>query len=211
MFSCKPVYPPVTGWLEVGLSTEALQYLYNRIADAKGSAKGDLAGHISSSLELEDKDNWFTNNVLIGCANEYNQKFPYAPKRINTVGVNKLVLNGFWVNQQKEHEFNPSHNHGGVFSFVVSIKIPTNSEEQNNQDFLKEVNDSVASDFEMSYIDTSGAVTSYMYKMNPDMEGNMLFFPSTFRHGVYPFYNCKEDRISISGNLYYDKATDENT
>ena len=51
MFSCKPVYPPVTGWLEVGLSTEALQYLYNRIADAKGSAKGDLAGHISSSLE----------------------------------------------------------------------------------------------------------------------------------------------------------------
>ena len=91
------------------------------------------------------------------------------------------------------------------------IKIPTNSEEQNNQDFLKEVNDSVASDFEMSYIDTSGAVTSYMYKMNPDMEGNMLFFPSTFRHGVYPFYNCKEDRISISGNLYYDKATDENT
>ena len=64
MFSCKPVYPPVTGWLEVGLSTEALQYLYDRIAEAKGSAKGHLAGHISSSLDLEDKDNWFFNNTI---------------------------------------------------------------------------------------------------------------------------------------------------
>ena len=83
------------------------------------------------------------------------------------------------------------------------MKIPTISKDQNNKDFLRDVNNSVASDFEMSYIDTSGVITSYIYKMNPDMEGNMLFFPSSFRHGVYPFYDCNEDRISISGNLYY--------
>jgi hypothetical protein len=202
MFSCRPVCPPVTGWMEVGLNKEVIGYLWDRISVASGSAKGQLAGHISSSLDLVDKDNYFSN-ILIGCANQYNKHFPYTPKKLNHMKVDGLKLNGFWVNRQKQHEFNPSHDHGGVFSFVVWMKIPTSSAEQNSQGFLKEVHNSVASDFEMSYIDTSGVISSYIYKMNPDMEGNMLFFPSSFRHGVYPFYNSEEDRVSISGNLYY--------
>tara|TARA_B100000927_G_scaffold282466_1_gene269123 strand:+ start:5714 stop:6325 length:612 start_codon:yes stop_codon:yes gene_type:complete len=202
MFSCNPVYPPVTGWLEVGLSKEVVNYLWSRIDKAQGSAKGNLAGHISSSLDLVDENKYF-ENILLGCVQNYTQQFPYTPKKLNHMKIEGLKLNGFWVNYQKEHEFNPSHDHGGVFSFVVWMKIPTISKDQNNKDFLRDVNNSVASDFEMSYIDTSGVITSYIYKMNPDMEGNMLFFPSSFRHGVYPFYDCNEDRISISGNLYY--------
>jgi len=37
--------------------------------------------------------------------------------------------------------------------------------------------------------------------MSPDMEGTMLFFPANLKHIVYPFYDCKEERISISGNI----------
>ena len=37
--------------------------------------------------------------------------------------------------------------------------------------------------------------------MNPDNEGTMLFFPSELLHGVNPFYNCSDDRVSISGNV----------
>ena len=37
--------------------------------------------------------------------------------------------------------------------------------------------------------------------MNPEMEGTMLFFPSKLSHEVFPFFNCDEDRISISGNI----------
>ena len=66
--------------------------------------------------------------------------------------VDGLKLNGFWVNKQKPHEYNPYHDHGGVFSFVVWMKIPTFSAEQNSQGFLKEVHNSVASDFELSLI-----------------------------------------------------------
>ena len=29
----------------------------------------------------------------------------------------------------------------------------------------------------------------------------MLFFPSSLNHAVYPFYDCDEDRVSISGNI----------
>ena len=38
----------------------------------------------------------------------------------------------------------------------------------------------------------------------PDMAGRLLFFPANLRHQVYPFYNCGDDRISISGNICLD-------
>ena len=47
----------------------------------------------------------------------------------------------------------------------------------------------------------TGQVTDYTYAMNSDMEGTMLLFPAKLTHQVYPFYNCDEDRISISGNI----------
>ena len=37
--------------------------------------------------------------------------------------------------------------------------------------------------------------------MSPKMEGTMLFFPANLKHIVYPFYDCKKERISISGNI----------
>ena len=37
--------------------------------------------------------------------------------------------------------------------------------------------------------------------MSPEMEGTMIFFPAKLKHTVYPFYDCKEERISISGNI----------
>ena len=29
----------------------------------------------------------------------------------------------------------------------------------------------------------------------------MLFFPSFLRHQVFPFYECEEERVTISGNI----------
>ena len=40
--------------------------------------------------------------------------------------------------------------------------------------------------------------------MEPDLEGTMLFFPAQLQHGVYPFYESDEVRISISGNVSED-------
>ena len=39
------------------------------------------------------------------------------------------------------------------------------------------------------------------YDLNESHEGTMLFFPAKLRHQVYPFYNCDEERISVSGNI----------
>ena len=37
----------------------------------------------------------------------------------------------WWVNYQYQNEFNPQHDHTGVYSFVIWLKIPTEYDEQN--------------------------------------------------------------------------------
>ena len=113
-------------------------------------------------------------------------------------------LDNFWVNFQKQHEFNPMHNHSGVYSFVVFMKIPTDWREQHEIPFVKESNAPKASDFEFVYTDVMGNVTGYTYCLDSSFEGIMLFFPAEMMHQVYPFYNCEEERITISGNIVYD-------
>ena len=44
------------------------------------------------------------------------------------------------------------------------------------------------------------------YHLSPKDEGIMLFFPSTLYHMVHPFYDCDEERISVSGNIRIDTS-----
>ena len=86
------------------------------------------------------------------------------------------------------------------------MKIPTKHFEQNKNPISLKSNSSVISSFEFHHMDILGQMCRYTYEMNPKMEGTMLFFPSKLSHCVYPFYNCDEDRISISGNIGLNTA-----
>lgn len=208
MFESKKVVPPVTGWLELNLSDIVMNYLQERIdiaVEEDVCMKHSLAGNISKSVELKDPEGFFMKNVLIPASNQMMQEFPYATRKsVSISGVTqKLVLNDFWVNFQKQHEFNPIHDHGGLFSFVIWVKIPTHFEEQNKLPFLKGMEEPVASNFEMAFTNTDGSIKTLSYLMSEQAEGIMLFFPASAKHAVYPFYECEEERVSISGNIYY--------
>ena len=191
-----PFRPPTLGWLEVALDKEHIDYLWKCIEKAKEdnlSVKNTLAGHITNSFEMVDENDWFFNNVLVSCLNKHREVYG--------IGVESMFLESFWVNFQKQHEYNPPHNHGGDFSFVVWMKIPTRSAEQHKLEFLRGHRKPNASNFQFSYLDINGKQRQYPYLMNPSMEGMMLFFSADLIHSVNPFYECDEDRISISGNL----------
>ena len=36
----------------------------------------------------------------------------------------ELKIINAWVNFMKKHEFNPIHNHGGMFSFIIFVQVP---------------------------------------------------------------------------------------
>ena len=125
-------------------------------------------------------------------SNNVNQKLP-------------LELTDIWVNHQKKHEFNPAHNHHGLFSFVIWVQIPYTLEEEIRQSpcrRLDEFNEAGCFEFLIPSYTDSG-ISKLVIRADKRYEGKMVFFPAHLHHLVYPFYSSDEYRISVAGNLFY--------
>ena len=94
-----------------------------------------------------------------------------------------------WINIQKENEFIPNHTHDGIYSYTIWIKIPYNSDDKHT------------GNFEFTYLNTIGRLSNKIINLNKSFEGKIIMFPAKMQHVVWPFYNNKENRISISGNI----------
>ena len=208
------ISPKVTPFLQVKLDKNVIDYLWKIIDIAKTkneNYKSKLAGNISSSISLDDLNSFFYKTVCIPLVKYYREnntlRAGVDPVDQNTIlGPNtKLVLDQLWVNYQYKTEFNPYHDHSGVYSFAIWMKIPYSWEEQKKLAQFSDVNDSQirAGNFQFEYNDTIGGIKTYGYRLSPELEGIMLFFPARLRHCVYPFYEIDEPRISIAGNLSY--------
>ena len=82
------------------------------------------------------------------------------------------------------------------------MKIPTSYEEQRQLPIAKKSNsDSQISNFGFIYQDILGNIKNYYYNMEKDIEGYLVLFPSKLLHLVNPFYDCEDERITISGNI----------
>jgi len=199
----------VAGLLKAELPLNVMKRLKGYIETAQDNPSDTkslgLAGNISKSFDLVDKDGWFYQYVLIPLINKYIEIYPgYSSDSFILTNDAPYTLNRFWVNFQKENEFNPFHNHSGLWSFVVWVKIPTDWTEQHALPISANSTVPCASDFGFLYTSMMGDMQYYSYPLDKESEGHMLFFPSKLMHGVYPFYNCDEERISISGNIYYE-------
>jgi hypothetical protein len=197
------------GWLEIKLSKPVMKKLWNYIETARkipGTVNEQLAGNISESRNLEDKDDWFYQAVLSDLILQYKKSYPHYGMHIDLLEEQSTsyCLNSFWVNFQKENEFNPLHNHSGVFSFVIWVKIPTDYREQHAMPISVYSGSPSASNFEFRYTSMLGDLGYHSFFLDKESEGKMLFFPAKLMHTVYPFYSCSEERISISGNIAYD-------
>ena len=212
-----PIYFPNLGVVEIRLPEEIVSNLWKLIEESEEQPedmRDELAGNISSSLRL-DKDSPlledFNQKVVPALVNEYIQEFGSVLRHFNKSLHSSLNLESLWVNFQNKHEFNPPHDHSGVYSFVIWMQIPTSFKEQSKLpiagmgDFISDIgepqsNQSV-SNFAFTYTNILGKTEQYMYNMEKEMEACMVLFPSNLTHQVFPFYESDDVRISISGNL----------
>ena len=200
----KVISPPNIGWLEYELNSQEVDYVWKCIENKKKSIKHDLVGNISSSFSLIDRGDWFYINTIMPLIKTYKEQFGNLGRKAPISTPHPYHLSKWWVNYQKQNEFNPVHNHTGVYSFVIWMKIPYDSKKQNLKDIARESNNPQIGNFQFLYQNIIGERVGYEYQMNPNLEGTMLFFPSGLDHLVYPFYECDEERISISGNIMLD-------
>ena len=206
MKSIKCIVPQQAGWIEVELDDDEIDFLWKSIENKGQNIKSELAGQIDSSYLIFDKDNWFFKNTLESLCNSYAESFYDVGEDIPTTNRHPYFLQTMWVNYQKQTEFNPTHLHKGVYSFVIWMQIPTEYNEQKENPIAKNTNSDVISNFSFDYRDIIGEYRYHTYIMSKKMEGKMVFFPSKLTHTVYPFFNCSEDRISISGNISLDTS-----
>ena len=197
--------PANYGWLNCKLNQKELDYVWECVNSKKNNVNETLAGNISNSYALVDKNAWFFKSTLLSLLCIYEDHFtkdgfgyPQDTLSKNNTYRGIYELSTWWVNYQKQHEFNPIHDHTGVYSFVIWLKIPTEFEEQNRD----ETNNSPEkSAFSFVYHNILGQIKTELFPLGKEYEGTIVFFPSTLKHFVQPFYNCTEDRISVSGNI----------
>ena len=114
----------------------------------------------------------------------------------------KLKLKSLWVNYGQKYDFNPSHCHSGVFSFVIWVQIPFDLEEEMKR-YGPNTNETAL--FYFTYISPLGKHVTDFVPVTKDWEWRMAFFPSGLNHGVNPYYTSDDYRISISGNMYLEE------
>lgn len=204
--------PPNHGWIEIELDDRLKKHLWDCVEAAgdKKNAKPELVGQIDKSYAIEDLNNFFWKHLLSRCVDTYRQHYGCDPVKAPVKKDLVPYLDEMWVNYQNKHEYNPIHNHGGVYSFVVWLTIPT---EYQDQAKLSNASDSISnwnSCFAMHYTDSLGRLRCVKYEMGEQWRGKMLFFPASMNHEVFPYYECDDQRISISGNIWMKESTNTN-
>jgi hypothetical protein len=200
------------------LPQQMIDYLWERIDIVKKNPicrKKKLAGNISRSYELDDPQNLVIQNLYNIAFNQVDNPIMYEFMKTEITTIYRRVnneefraepyLSDLWVNFQKKGDFQPIHDHNGVFSFVIWMDIPYHFKDEGKLPFAKSSSHAKPGG-NFSFVtssDTSRTVKDYIIQMSPEMNGYCCFFPSDLCHQVYPFYTSDKDRISISGNILF--------
>ena len=189
-------------WIDTRLNEEELKFLNVIIAASNEGQKSEnwkdkLAGNVSR-CDLIDKDNWFYETTLKKLTERlFHDDWDNYRKYVidQEESPPKFEMNKFWVNYQKQHDHVPIHNHTGLYSFVIFIKIPTHWKDQHVLPMQSKSNVTTtisASDFVLVVGQENGHVKNINFPLSPEDEGRMLFFPAGLQHMVYPFTSVKK-------------------
>ena len=121
----------------------------------------------------------------------------YAQKQLN------FKYNGdCWINFQEKYEYNPIHNHTGVFSYVIWYQIPYYKEDEHRYGAGIKKDIRANNNGEFQFVHTfNNIIYETPLPIDKKMEGYMAIFPSSLNHIVYPFYTSDDYRITLSGNI----------
>ena len=108
---------------------------------------------------------------------------------------NDYIIKAMWVNYQRQHEFNPPHDHSDDLSFVIYLKVP----EEIKKEF-KEYKGKSSGPGGISFIYGEGNRQAITYQAHFPVEKDLFIFPAWLKHYVAPFKSDVE-RISVSGNI----------
>lgn len=190
------------GWYIEKVPQEILSRLGTQVDKIKNNFDNVIKINNKLIGEIEHEYNIEGDNVVYdyirAMVNEFNVHCRYFKERHVELEKNPEL----WVNFQRKYEYNPLHQHYGIFSFVIWYQIPYTFKEEQKYGYKDKP--SLHGDFSFfkpCIVGNKTDIDAINLNVDKSKEGYMVVFPASLHHGVYPFYSSDDYRISIAGNI----------
>jgi|TARA_Y100000114_G_scaffold83745_1_gene77295 hypothetical protein len=154
-----------------------------------------LAGILNKEVSYNEK----SKQLILPTLSQYIGVYDQAYQRFINKPYDKMpeyVMSSLWINYQRQHDYNPPHDHDGKLSFVIYLQIPDKLKKEN-----KEYKGKSCGPGGIQFIYGNGPRDCITYQAFFPEEGDIFIFPAWLKHYVAP-YRSKCTRISVSGNFH---------
>ena len=175
--------------------------IYQNNFDTLDPANKQLVGKIENEHSLfyggKDESKMKNHNKLTQDVIKYFMDMFRHYLNWNRIESQELHLNSIWVNEMKEHEYNPVHIHRGTLftglSSVMILSLPsTYGKEYSNEE--------VPQNGKLQILGSaSGQFAKIDYQPSLNVR-DFYIFPYDMRHCVYPFNSTNETRRTLAAN-----------
>jgi len=202
------------GYIDEKMPDDVYQIILDELDIAAGrkiAHNTKLIGNIEEQylMDFRNQINLYKlETYLRGLASIYEKKFNYMSCMGNrSMSLDQgmsfdLRLRNCWVNFMKKYEFNPIHNHSGLYSFNIFVKIPYDLKKEFDSPRTQNKDQRFPGCFSFYCGNGLGEFVPHVIHADKEWEQVILLFPSITQHCVYPFYTSDDYRITVSGNLY---------
>ena len=179
----------------------AINSLYEKNRSTLDPANKQLVGKIENEHSLfyggKDESKMKNHNRLTQDVLKYFMDMFRHYLNWNKIREYETHLNSIWVNEMKEHEYNPVHIHRGTLftglSSVMVLSLPSTYGKEYS-------NDEVPQNGKLQIL---GSASGQFAKIDfqPSLKVRDFFiFPYDMRHCVYPFNSTNETRRTLAAN-----------
>ena len=179
----------------------AINQIYEEKYHSLYPANGQLVGKIENEHSLfyngKDQTTMKNHNLLPRNVTDYFITIFKHYLAFNKIKDYDLHLNSIWVNEMKQHEYNPAHVHRGVLftglSSVMILKMPSTFGKEYSAGHVQQ----------NGRLQILGAANGQFAKIDYQPPMNLrdfYIFPYDMRHGVYPFNGTNETRRTLAAN-----------
>ena len=170
---------------------------FNNLDPANKQLVGKIQNEHSLFYGGKDESKMKNHNKLTSDVLKYFMDMFRHYLNWNKIREYDLHLNSIWVNQMKEHEYNPVHIHRGTLftglSSVMILSLPSTYGKEYS-------NDEVPQNGKLQIL---GSASGQFAKIDfqPELTVRDFFiFPYDMRHCVYPFNSTNETRRTLAAN-----------
>ena len=180
---------------------EIYEQNYNDLYKANGQLVGKIEKEHSLFYSGKDQTKMKNHNFLPRNVTDYFMQVFNHYLNFNNIRDYKTHLNSIWVNEMKQHEYNPNHVHRGMLytglSSVMILKLPSTYGKEYSAEHIQQ----------NGRLQILGAANGQFAKIDyqPTMDlRDFYIFPYDMRHCVYPFNGTDETRRTLAANCDVD-------